>query len=209
MGKLFEREYYRITEAASELGCAVDDLIHWAAIGRISLGVLFTIDGFARERYFYNEDFEKWDPNELVAEFTGFVYVDKGYFQDMELRDGELQFNCVVRMDGRAIGKKPIGDNFGVEARSLEQIYFHSNDLRKLLSLSAPAVTDKPLTTKERRTLLTIIAALCDYSAIKHQERGAASQIAKLTEAIGAPVTDDTVRTVLARVSDALEARMK
>jgi hypothetical protein len=73
----------------------------------------------------------------------------------------------------------------------------------------APTATDKPLTTKERRTLLTIIAALCDYSAIKHQERGAASQIAKLTEAIGAPVTDDTVRTVLARVSDALEARMK
>lgn len=66
-----------------------------------------------------------------------------------------------------------------------------------------------PLKTQERNTLLTIIAALCDYSAIKHQERGAASQIAKMTEEIGASVTDDTVRKVLARIPGALETRMK
>ena len=73
----------------------------------------------------------------------------------------------------------------------------------------APASAEKPLTTTERNTLLTIIAALCDYSAIKHQERGAATQIAKLTEEIGAIVTDDTVRKALAKIPDALAARMK
>lgn len=144
MGGLFEREYFRITEAAPELGCTVDDLIHYAAIGRISLGVLFTIDGFALEHYYYIEDSEKWVSDELVAEFTGFVYVDKGYFQDMELRDGELLFNSVVRMDGRIIGKKPIDDDYGFENRSLKQIYIHSNDLRKLLSASIPTTGDVP-----------------------------------------------------------------
>ena len=73
----------------------------------------------------------------------------------------------------------------------------------------APASAEKPLTTTERNTLLTIIAALCDYSAIKHQERGAATQIAKLTEEIGATVTDDTVRKALAKIPDALGTRMK
>jgi hypothetical protein len=73
----------------------------------------------------------------------------------------------------------------------------------------APATSDKPLTTVERNTLLTIIAALCDFSAIKHQERGAASRIAEMTEKIGAVVTDDTIRKVLAKIPDALETRMK
>jgi hypothetical protein len=83
--------------------------------------------------------------------------------------------------------------------------------LRKLEQsiIGAPASVDKPMTTTERNTLLTIIAALCDYSAIKPGDRGAASQIAKLTEDIAATVTDDTIRKVLAKIPDALEARMK
>lgn len=70
-----------------------------------------------------------------------------------------------------------------------------------------PASVEKPMTTTERNTLLTIIAALCDYSDIKHQERGAASKIVKMTEEIGAPVTDDTIRNVFGKIPDALESR--
>lgn len=73
----------------------------------------------------------------------------------------------------------------------------------------APAKEEKPLQTTERNTLLTIIAALSDYSDIKHQERGAAGLIAKMTEEIGATVTDDTLRKILAKIPDALEARNK
>lgn len=67
----------------------------------------------------------------------------------------------------------------------------------------------KPLATTERSTLLTIIAGLCRYSGIKHQERGAANQITKLTEELGAAVSDDTVRRILAKIPDALESRLK
>ena len=73
----------------------------------------------------------------------------------------------------------------------------------------APNGPEKTIAANERNSLLTIIAALCEYSAIKPQERGAASQIAKLTEEIGAAVSDDTVRRALARIPDALESRMK
>lgn len=72
-----------------------------------------------------------------------------------------------------------------------------------------PSITEKPLTTTERNSLLTVIAGLCDYSDIKHQERGAATQIANMTEEIGAPVTDDTIRKILAKIPDALESRKK
>lgn len=71
------------------------------------------------------------------------------------------------------------------------------------------AMVDKVMTTTERITLLTIIAALCDYSDIKHQERGAASKIVKMTEEIGVPVTDDTIRSVFGKIPDALESRKK
>jgi hypothetical protein len=73
----------------------------------------------------------------------------------------------------------------------------------------APKGAEKPISTTERNTLLTIIAALCDYSAINPNDRGAASQIAKLTEEIGATVSDDTMRRWLKAIPDALATRMK
>jgi len=63
--------------------------------------------------------------------------------------------------------------------------------------------------TNSRNTLLVIIAALCNYSDIKYQERGAAVQIAKFTDEIGAAVTDDTIRKALAEIPDALGTRLK
>jgi hypothetical protein len=73
----------------------------------------------------------------------------------------------------------------------------------------APVMVEKPLSTTERNTLLTIIAALCDYSDIKHQGRGVSVQISKMTDEIGAKVTDDTIRDVLTKIPDALLARTK
>lgn len=68
---------------------------------------------------------------------------------------------------------------------------------------------EKPLTTRQRRTLLSIIAALCDYSAIKPNERGAAGQIAAMTDEIGASITAETIAGLLKEIPEALETRMK
>lgn len=65
------------------------------------------------------------------------------------------------------------------------------------------------LATTERNTLLTIIAALCDYSKIEHQGRGAAAQIARLTEASEARVSEDAISKALKKIPIALESRMK
>jgi hypothetical protein len=68
---------------------------------------------------------------------------------------------------------------------------------------------DKPLNTNERNTLLTIIAALCDYSAIDPKARGSATQIASMTAELGAPVTDETILKALVKIPDAVARRMK
>ncbi len=74
---------------------------------------------------------------------------------------------------------------------------------------SLRAMVERQMTTTERNTLLAIIAALCGHAKINHQERGAAVQIAKMTDAVGAVVTDDTIRKVLEKIPDAIESRMK
>jgi len=74
---------------------------------------------------------------------------------------------------------------------------------------SLRAMVDKAITTTERNTLLILIAALCDHSAIKHQERGVAQRLMEMTDEIGAHLDDQTILTALKKIPTALEARMK
>lgn len=68
---------------------------------------------------------------------------------------------------------------------------------------------EKPLSTKERNTMLVIIAALCKGASIDYTKKGIASAIELLTESIGAPITDDTIRNVLKQISEAVDSRSK
>lgn len=67
----------------------------------------------------------------------------------------------------------------------------------------------KELSAKERNTLLIIIAALCQKAGIDHQHRNATEQVLKLIDRIGGNITDDTIRTVLKKIPDALAVRAK
>lgn len=76
-------------------------------------------------------------------------------------------------------------------------------------SLGKLSKVDKPLPMRPRRTMLTIIAALCELARMASQERGTAQRIHKATEELGAPVDDETIRKILKEIPDALETRMK
>lgn len=78
-----------------------------------------------------------------------------------------------------------------------------------LLRSGQPAKVDRPLHTRQRRTLLTIIAALCAHAGIDYKARGAAQRIRSAAELVGAPIDDDTIDKVLKEIPDALETRMK
>jgi hypothetical protein len=56
---------------------------------------------------------------------------------------------------------------------------------------------DRPLNTRARRTLLTIIAALCKANRLEAGARGTSQRIREMTEAIGAPVDDGTIAKAL------------
>jgi hypothetical protein len=85
------------------------------------------------------------------------------------------------------------------------------SDLKNQLKRQVPQSerVDKPLHTRERRTLLVIIASLCELARIKFDMRGAAQKIKTATEVIGAPVDDGTIDKVLRAIPEALETRMK
>jgi len=71
------------------------------------------------------------------------------------------------------------------------------------------AKIDRPLTTRQRRTYLTVIAAMCKHEGLDPQGRGAAQRIMEMTDDLGTHVDDGTIQTMLKEIPDALEARMK
>jgi hypothetical protein len=67
----------------------------------------------------------------------------------------------------------------------------------------------RPVSTRQRRTFLTIIAALCRKEGIDPEARGSARRIMEMTDDLGAHVDDGTISKVLSEIADALEARMR
>ena len=68
---------------------------------------------------------------------------------------------------------------------------------------------DRPLGTRSRRTLLTVIAALCRKLRINPENRDAARRIMEITEDAGTRISNDTIKTMLTEIPDAVENRMK
>lgn len=97
------------------------------------------------------------------------------------------------------------------ELRSL----FKSEVMRKLQPSDQPeefrkskgANVDRPIATKGRRTMLVVIAALCEKSGIDFKGHGIAKVISGLTHNIGAPVEDDAIRDLLKDIPEALKSR--
>lgn len=71
------------------------------------------------------------------------------------------------------------------------------------------AKIERPLTTRQRRTLLTVIAAMCKYEGLDPQGRGTAQRIMEMTDDLGAHIDDGTIAKMLSEIPDALETRMK
>ena len=95
----------------------------------------------------------------------------------------------------------PESANFVVRVSSLQKLDQSCN--------KTADISSRPTGTRERNTLLTIIAAICNYSDIDHKARGAAKQIEGFTDDIGAHVDEATILSHLKKIPTALEPRMK
>lgn len=74
----------------------------------------------------------------------------------------------------------------------------------------AKPVEEKPLATRERNTLLAIIAALCKEAKIDYTKPAkAAGQILHTTDSMGLQIGETTIERHLKKIPDALGTRMK
>ncbi|MDH5561348.1 MAG: hypothetical protein OEY59_10905 [Deltaproteobacteria bacterium] len=80
---------------------------------------------------------------------------------------------------------------------------------RFIQSLEETPEASKPLTSKERNSLLVLIGAMSKALDVDLNERGIASYFVKLTEELGAPLTDDTIRKILNQIENAVDLRTK
>lgn len=71
-------------------------------------------------------------------------------------------------------------------------------------------VVSRPnLGTRERNTLLVVIAALCEECDIDPKQKSMTKRVVGMTEKIGAPLSDDTIRQILKSLAPAVECRTK
>jgi hypothetical protein len=81
--------------------------------------------------------------------------------------------------------------------------------LKKEVSTVSAELTDldRPGWPRERRTMLTIMAALCRLAKVKYAERGEAKKIELESEEMGAPVTDDTIRKYFEQIQKTVKIK--
>lgn len=95
--------------------------------------------------------------------------------------------------------------------RELEANRLHLAHLEQQLheARSGTGGEKRAMTTRQKRTLLTIIASVCHKARIDLKSRGAAVAIASATADIGAPVGEDSIRALLAEIPDAIDSRSR
>jgi hypothetical protein len=85
-----------------------------------------------------------------------------------------------------------------------------TNELNRFIkSLEDTPSEEKALTSKERNSLLVLIGALCKEVNIDPKQRGVAASLVAMTELVGAPLTDDTIRKILSQIEPAIDSRSK
>ena len=114
-------------------------------------------------------------------------------------------------IDGRK--DKPKENNYfpsgGLDEHDYALVVRTTEITRFIQSLEDTAQDEKPLASKERNSLLVLIAALCKEANVNPKQRGIASSLVAMTELIGAPLTDDTIRKILNQIEPAIETRSK
>jgi hypothetical protein len=80
---------------------------------------------------------------------------------------------------------------------------------RFIQSLEDTPVSEKPLTSNERNSLLVLIAALCKEAKVDPEQRGIATSLVKMTQLNGAPLSADTIRKILNQIEPAISSKSK
>ena len=97
-------------------------------------------------------------------------------------------------------------------ASAYKAVVIENQQLREMLnkaSTAKPEKCDRPLSTRQRRTMLTMIAALCQHAKIDIKARGTAQRIREMTEILGTSIDDETIKKIISEIPEAIESRLK
>jgi len=157
-------------------------------------------------RHVFGRDLKKWLEEAFPNEKPAFLFDDIERDSHTSIsadsyRTLQAERDTLKNRVNKAIEK------FKTLRQEKESIEAERDALRGIVDKTAEA--EKLLSTKERHTMLVIIAALCKEANIDYRQRGVANAIQHLTENIGSPVTDDTIRSVLKQINEAVDVRSK
>lgn len=99
-------------------------------------------------------------------------------------------------------------DNKSIK-QDLDKLQKENSELKKNIKNLEITSQEKPLGSKERNSLLILIGALCKEVGINPNDRGIATSLELMTQNIGAPLTDDTIRNILKQIENAISSRSK
>ena len=95
----------------------------------------------------------------------------------------------------------------GLDAIGLHSKYFFERETK---AQATEELIHMPLSTRERNTLLTIIAALCKEAKIPYDKPAKAAGMIQSTAAkMGLSIGESTIEGHLKKIPDALATRMK
>jgi hypothetical protein len=127
-----------------------------------------------------------------------------------QLLTGHRQFNVLPPLPVYVKGRD--GDLWELPSRGLPpgcDIVVRSEALAHLEASkgAAPKGDERALRTRERRTLLTVIAAVCSIAKIDVAERGAGKRIVDAADLLGIKISPATISRILKEVREAVEDR--
>jgi hypothetical protein len=95
-------------------------------------------------------------------------------------------------------------------------LFLGDDTIRKILVQIEPAISpdskphkEKPIASKERNSLLILIAALCKEANVDWEQIGIETSLVALTKLINAPLSDDIILEILSQIEPAICSRSK
>ena len=139
---------------------------------------------------------------------------------EMAISMGELKATTVVTTEARRtfeelmeVAQAAISDTGKyVEMNSNAHVYLKPRQLNEWWALKnvIPSAIAKPLSTKERNTLLAIIAVLCKEAKLDYTMASKTADLIVNTAAgMGVSIGETTIRDYLKKIPDALGTRIK
>jgi len=192
-----QKRYYTVEQVAERWKCSVDDINHLIEIGAIETAH----KGAAR----FGKKHIQLIPCETEREAQRIMT------EPSAPEEGIIDVPVVIKVGGIFYGEEVAlsAEQKRMMAAGHFDLVITADEVRRY-ERDNPVQVEKTLGTTERNTLLVIIAALCKETRLDWRKgAGAPANIVRMADELGIKISEDTIRTHLDKIDDAIEARQQ